>query len=65
MSGVKCLLGCFHYRVHRQISDNDIYLDFRKKGRIHFNTTVILSGAFLDTTAHNLCNRHSGNTEVI
>ena len=65
MSGIQNFLCSFDDLIDRNAADYHFYFYFWKQGCIDFNTTVFLAGTFLNATAHNLCNGHTGDTQIV
>ena len=65
MSGVQSFLGSIDDCAYRNLADNNFYLHFRQKGRIHLNSTIHLTSTLLDTAAHDLCHGHTGYTQIV
>ena len=65
MPGVKRPFGCFNDMLHRDLAHDDLDLHLRQKCRVHFNAPVILTGAFLNTAAHDLGHRHARDAKIV
>ena len=65
VASIEGFTGCFDDLVHRDLRDDDFYLDLGQEGGIDDSASVAFAGSSLDAAAHYLGHGHTGHAQLV
>ena len=65
VAGIEGFAGCFDDLIHRNLRDDDFYLDLGQEGSVDDSASIAFAGSSLDAAAHDLGHGHTGHAQLV